>query len=223
MYCLQVGQVIQIEVGGGLRQGSQLLVQLAYKAHPAVAVHALPVAHYPVDRQVKVVGDDRAAEGQRGPDGLLKAAVFRIQFFLHPGRLVGNVRPKLDVAHAGVNVDHIRREGLQRTVVKDQVFIEQRVSALVEGGLDAVFQQKQLQDIFDLANGAAAHNGDFLFNQTLLLQQLALEAALFLQQVGRVQRIIKTVHGKIPPCRSHDPPEGGGQSHGRKQGPSHSV
>ena len=152
-----------------------------------MGVRAFPVAHHPIEGQVEVVDDHRAAKAQRRLDRLLKTGKLRIQFFLAGRGVVLGLGPELDVPLAGVDVDEVRGEGFQRAVVEHQILEEQGIAALVEFRPDAVGQQEQFQDVLDLADGAAAHQGHFFGDEARLLQQFALDAPLLLQDQGGVE------------------------------------
>ena len=150
-------------------------------------VHSLPVAHHPVEGQIEVVEHHRAAEAQRRLGRLLEAGELRVQLLLAGRGVVLGLGPELDVALAGVDEDEVGREGFQRAVVKHQILEEQGIAALVEFRLDAVGQQEQLQDVLDLTDGAAAHQGHFFGDEARLLQKFALDAPLLLQDQGGVE------------------------------------
>ena len=176
----------------------QPAIQAAHKVYLAAGVAGFPVSHYPVNGKVKVVQHHRAAEPQAGLGGRFKAGKFRIQLGLHIGVAVALAGHVFDVVLAGVNVDHIRGKCGQAAVVKHQVFVEQAVTALPEGGLNAIGQQKDFQNVFYFTDGAAAEQRHLFGYKARRLQQLALQAALFLQNGSGIQGIGEQIHGKPP-------------------------
>ena len=92
-------------------------------------------------------------------------------------------------------------KGGQRAVVERQCLRRyRRVSAHIEFGLDACVQQKQLQDVFDLAHGGAAENGHLFWAQgPRLRSKLAAQSAFFLQNECGVERIFQSSCKCFPP------------------------
>ncbi len=194
MHRLQIGKVVEVEVGGGLDKGGQLLVELPHKPHMPRGGAALAVAHHPVDRQVKVVEDDRAAKPERRFGRRLEPGQ-RVGALLRAGRgVLARLGPVLDVVAAGVDVEHLGRKGGEGPVVKDEIFVVEAVLPLIKLGLDAVCQQKQLEDVFYFADRAAAHQRDALGHKARRGREGAFEAALFLQDQGGVDGMVDDVH-----------------------------
>lgn len=166
-------------------------VHAAHKAHAPGRGHGVKVAQHAHIRQLEVVLHHGAAKARRRLPQPLPARGLGGKFLFRSRGAVGGNGQVLQIVHAGVNVNDVRRKGGKAAVVERDALIIQAVWPFPKGGADAAVQQKQLQHVFHFAHGGAAYNGHLFFYKAGLRGKLAAQRALFAQQGFAVERIFQ--------------------------------
>ena len=178
------------------------VVHAAHKAHAPLRCHSVKAAQHAHVWQLEVVLHHGAAKARRRLPQPLPARGLGGKFFFGSPGAVCRAGQVLQVVHAGVDVDDIRRKGGKAAVVERDALIIQAVWPFPKGGADAAVQQKQLQHVFYFAYGGAAYNSHLFFHKAGLRGKLAAKRALFAKQGFAVERIFQCLQVRFLLFRS---------------------
>ena len=153
----QIIDVVEIEVFVRVRIRRKPFVEPVHEAHPPAVIRSIAVSLEPPRRIFKIILNDRAMEPFR-------------EFFPHPGKPVrraveqglhilpghGHLRQLLQVPVRGVNINHVRREAVQRLIAEHSVLIVLGILRLIKLRLNSLPQQKDLHHPDDVVGCRSA-------------------------------------------------------------------